>query len=174
MTLVLDAGALIQVDRGNQEVLSALKVAFDKGESVDVPTGVIGQAWRNPDRQALLSRALVLALYFCILIGIAAYRSNRMANMGDYVLGGPSLGSSTAALSAGSSSASGWTMLVFPALAFAGSLMHLWTAVFIVLGMWLAWILTAKRLRRYTISADNSGVLGEALSATPPARAPAS
>ena len=32
MTLVLDAGALIQVDRGNQEVLSALKVAFDKGE----------------------------------------------------------------------------------------------------------------------------------------------
>jgi len=58
VTLVLDAGALIQVDRGNQEVLSALKVAFDKGEVVDVPTGVIGQAWRNPDRQALLSRTL--------------------------------------------------------------------------------------------------------------------
>ena len=58
MTLVLDAGALIQVDRGNQEVLSALKAAFDRGEVVDVPTGVIGQAWRNPDRQALLSRTL--------------------------------------------------------------------------------------------------------------------
>ncbi len=58
MTLVLDAGALIQVDRGNQEVLSALKVAFDRGEVVDVPTGVIGQAWRNPDRQVLLSRTL--------------------------------------------------------------------------------------------------------------------
>lgn len=58
MTLVLDAGALIQVDRGNQEVLSALKTAFDKGEVVDVPTGVIGQAWRNPDRQVLLSRTL--------------------------------------------------------------------------------------------------------------------
>ena len=58
MTLVLDSGALIQVDRGNQEVLSALKVAFDKGEVVDVPTGVIGQAWRNPDRQVLLARTL--------------------------------------------------------------------------------------------------------------------
>ena len=58
MTLVLDAGALIQVDRGNQEVLSAIKAAFDKGEAVHVPTGVIGQAWRNPDRQALLSRTL--------------------------------------------------------------------------------------------------------------------
>lgn len=55
---MLDAGALIQVDRGNQEVLSALKVAFDRGEVVDVPTGVIGQAWRDPDRQVLLSRTL--------------------------------------------------------------------------------------------------------------------
>ncbi|MCY4621848.1 MAG: hypothetical protein OXD34_08460 [bacterium] len=58
MTLVLDAGALIQVDRGNQEVLSAIKAAFDKGEAVHVPTGVIGQAWRHPDRQALLSQTL--------------------------------------------------------------------------------------------------------------------
>ncbi len=44
MTLVLDAGALIQVDRGNEEVLSALKAAFDNGEAVHVPVGVIGQA----------------------------------------------------------------------------------------------------------------------------------
>jgi hypothetical protein len=58
VTRVLDAGALIQLDRGNQEVLSALKVAFDRGEVVDVPAGVIGQAWRNPDRQVLLSRTL--------------------------------------------------------------------------------------------------------------------
>lgn len=58
MTLVLDAGALIQLDRGNEEVLSALKAAFDNDEAVHVPTGVIGQAWRNPDRQALLSRTL--------------------------------------------------------------------------------------------------------------------
>ena len=104
---------------------------------------------------------IVFALYFCILIGIAANRSNPMTNMGDYVLGGRRLGSFTAALSAGSSSASGWTMLVLPALAFAGGLMHLWTAVFIVLGMWLAWIVTAKRLRRYTISADNALTIPE-------------
>ena len=55
---MLDAGALIQVDRGDDHVLSMLKTAFDKGEIVDVPTGVIGQAWRNPDRQVLLSRTL--------------------------------------------------------------------------------------------------------------------
>ena len=104
---------------------------------------------------------IVFALYFVILIGISVYRSDRMANMGDYVLGGRKLGGFTTALSAGSSAASGWTMLVFPALAFAGGLMHLWTAASIVLGMWLVWITTAKRLRRYTISADNALTIPE-------------
>lgn len=52
--------------------------------------------------------------------------------------------------SAGSSGASGWTMLVLPALAFAGGLIHLWTVASIVGCMWLLWVVTAKRLRRYT------------------------
>ena len=104
---------------------------------------------------------IVFALYFVVLIGIATYRSDGMVNMGDYVLGGRRLGSFTIALSAGSSTASGWTMLVFPALAFAGGLMHLWTAAGIVLGGWLAWVVAAKRLRRYTISADNALTIPE-------------
>ncbi len=97
---------------------------------------------------------IVFILYFVILIGISFYQSGRMANMADFVLGGRSLGGFTTALSAGSSSASGWTMLVLPALAFAGGLMHLWTAAGIVLGAWLVWVVAAKRLRRYTISTD--------------------
>ncbi len=97
---------------------------------------------------------IVFILYFVILIGISFYQSGRMANMADFVLGGRSLGGFTTALSAGSSSASGWTMLVLPALAFAGGLMHLWTAAGIVLGAWLVWVVAAKRLRRYTISTN--------------------
>lgn len=58
MTLVLDAGALIQVDRGNRYVLSMIESALDRGERVHVPAGVIGQAWRDPSRQARLSCAL--------------------------------------------------------------------------------------------------------------------
>ena len=104
---------------------------------------------------------VVLLLYFVVLIGIAIYRSPRMVNMGDYVLGGRRLGGFTTALSAGSSGASGWTMLVLPALAFAGGLIHLWTVVSIVGCMWLLWVVTAKRLRRYTISADNALTLPE-------------
>ena len=104
---------------------------------------------------------IVFALYFAILIGISVVRSRQMATMDDYVLGGRRLGGFTTALSAGSSSASGWTMLVFPALAFTDGLMHLWTGAGIVLGAWLAWVVTAKRLRRYTISAGNALTIPE-------------
>ena len=58
MTLVLDTGALIQVDRGNRHILSMIETALNRGERVHVPAGVIGQAWRDPSRQARLSRAL--------------------------------------------------------------------------------------------------------------------
>ena len=58
MTLVLDTGALIQVDRGSRHILSMIETALDRGERVHVPVGVIGQAWRDPSRQARLSRVL--------------------------------------------------------------------------------------------------------------------
>ncbi len=104
---------------------------------------------------------LVFILYFVVLIVIALRQSGRMTTMGDYVLGGRNLGGFTTALSAGSSSASGWTMLVFPGLAFAAGLMHLWTVAGIILGNWLVWVVVAKRLRRYTISAGNALTIPE-------------
>ena len=51
-------GALIALDRGSRTVLSRLQTAFDKGDEVQVPAGVIGQAWRQPNQHALLSHAL--------------------------------------------------------------------------------------------------------------------
>ena len=57
-TFVLDAGALIAVDRRRREVLSTLQTALEDGDSVVVPAAVIGQAWRAPGRQAVLARVL--------------------------------------------------------------------------------------------------------------------
>ena len=105
----------------------------------------------------------VFIAYFAILIGIAVFRSRNMRDMSDYVLGGRRMGAFTSALSSGSSATSGWTMLVFPALAFTAGLMHLWTVVAIVLGVWLSWTIMASRLRRYTIAADNSLTIPEFL-----------
>ena len=62
-----------------------------------------------------------------------------MREMSDYVLAGRRMSSLTSALSASSSTTSGWTMLVFPALAFSEGTVHLWTMVGIVVGSWFAW-----------------------------------
>ena len=99
---------------------------------------------------------LVFVAYFATLIGIAVVRAPQMEDMSDYVLGGRRIGVITSALSSGSSSASGATMLVIPALAFTAGLLHLWTIVGITLGIWLTWTIMARRLRRYTIAADDS------------------
>ena len=97
----------------------------------------------------------VFFLYFAALIAIAVVRVRPMREMSDYVLGGRRMSSFTSALSASSSTTSGWTMLVFPALAFSEGAVHLWTALSIVLGSWLVWTVLGKRLRRYTILEDS-------------------
>ncbi|MCP3938891.1 MAG: hypothetical protein GY708_26380 [Actinomycetia bacterium] len=56
--ITLDAGALIALDRNDRYMWSVLRVAADDGTIVQVPAGVIAQAWRGGPRQALLSRAL--------------------------------------------------------------------------------------------------------------------
>ena len=55
---MLDAGALIALDRDVRPVWALLRVAVDRKDTVLVPSGVIGQAWRNGARQARLARAL--------------------------------------------------------------------------------------------------------------------
>ena len=105
----------------------------------------------------------VFIAYFVVLIGIAVFRARRMDDMSDYVLGGRRMGVFASALSAASSSASGWTMLVFPALAFTAGMMHLWTVATLIVGAWLCWTVMARRLRRYTIATDNSLTVPEFL-----------
>ena len=97
----------------------------------------------------------VFFLYFALLIAIAVVRVRPMREMADYVLGGRRMSSFTSALSASSSATSGWTMLVFPALAFSEGAVQLWTGLSIVLGIWLVWTTLGKRLRRYTILEDS-------------------
>jgi hypothetical protein len=57
--LVLDAGALIALDRNDRSVWAMLRNAADDAAQVSVPAGAIAQAWRDGSRQALLARALV-------------------------------------------------------------------------------------------------------------------
>jgi hypothetical protein len=56
--LTLDAGALIALERRDRRVAALLKVAQSHRLEIAVPTGVVGQVWRDGARQSLLARLL--------------------------------------------------------------------------------------------------------------------
>lgn len=59
MTIVLDAGALVAAERGDPDVYTALKRAFESGRPPVTHGGIVGQVWRGgAGRQALLARTL--------------------------------------------------------------------------------------------------------------------
>jgi hypothetical protein len=55
---VLDAGALIALERGNKRMIALLQRSLAQGRSIRVPAGVVGQAWRDGRAQATLVRFL--------------------------------------------------------------------------------------------------------------------
>jgi predicted TIM-barrel enzyme len=58
LTLVLDAGALLAVDRGDRATAALIEVARRDSRSVIVPAGVVAQIWRDGSRQARIARLL--------------------------------------------------------------------------------------------------------------------
>ena len=58
MSLVLDAGALIAVERGDRDTAAVIEVARQDHRTVVVPAGVVGQVWRGGGRQVRLARLL--------------------------------------------------------------------------------------------------------------------
>jgi hypothetical protein len=58
MTRILDAGALIAIERGDARLAALLKRDRRNGRPAVTHGGVVGQVWRNGSRQALLAAAL--------------------------------------------------------------------------------------------------------------------
>jgi hypothetical protein len=58
VTVVLDAGALIALERNDRSMWAVLKLAARAGQDVLVPSTVVAQVWRRTPAQALLATAL--------------------------------------------------------------------------------------------------------------------
>jgi len=56
--VTLDTGALIALDRGDKRMIALLQAAISSRSVFRVPAGVLGQAWRDGPRQAVLARFL--------------------------------------------------------------------------------------------------------------------
>jgi len=58
VTIVLDSGALISLERGERAMWTRLKVTQKAGDLPVTHAGVLGQVWRSGARQARLAQAL--------------------------------------------------------------------------------------------------------------------
>lgn len=56
--VTLDAGALIALDKGDRRMIALLRETLARGMSFRIPSGVVGQAWRDGRRQVALARLL--------------------------------------------------------------------------------------------------------------------
>ena len=55
---VLDAGALIALERGNRSVATLIGELLEADDTFVVPAGVVAQVWRDGSRQVRLARLL--------------------------------------------------------------------------------------------------------------------
>ena len=96
------------------------------------------------------------AFYMLVMIAIGAFYSKSTKNNEDYFLGGRGLGAWTAAISAEASDMSGWLLMGLPGAFYLTGSGDIWIAIGLLIGTILNWLFVSKRLRRYTIKAQNS------------------
>jgi len=107
--------------------------------------------------------ALTFGAYFALVLVIGWYAYRRTASISDFMLGGRSLGSGVAALSASASDMSGWLLLGLPGFAYAAGIESLWLAGGLLMGTWLNWRLMAARLRVFSEAYGDALTLPEYL-----------
>ena len=106
---------------------------------------------------------IAMVIYMAAVIGIGiVYAKRANKNSEEYFLGGRSLGPWVTAMSAEASDMSGWLLMGLPGVAYwCGLADAAWTAIGLAVGTYLNWLLVSKRLRRYSIRANNSITLPE-------------
>ncbi|MBQ1182846.1 MAG: sodium/proline symporter [Clostridia bacterium] len=106
---------------------------------------------------------IAMVAYMIVVIGIGLFYAKRAnKNSENYFLGGRSLGPWVTAMSAEASDMSGWLLMGLPGVAYwCGLADATWTAIGLAVGTYLNWLIVSKRLRRYSIRANNSITLPE-------------
>ena len=106
---------------------------------------------------------VVMIAYMLVVIGIGvafARRANQSSE--DYFLGGRTLGPWVTAMSAEASDMSGWLLMGLPGVAYwCGISDAAWTAIGLAAGPYNNWLITSRRLRRYSENAGNAITLPE-------------
>lgn len=100
---------------------------------------------------------IIIILYLIMMVGIGVYYSQKNKSVGDFYLGGRKLGPIVTAMSAEASDMSSWLLMGLPGVAYlSGCADAGWTAIGLAIGTYLNWLIVAKRLRRYSVKANNA------------------
>lgn len=85
--------------------------------------------------------------YFTLLLGVGFYFYRKNKSQNDFALGGRKLNYWVTAISAQASDMSDWLFMGFPGVIYATGLIGVWTAIGLVLFMFLNWHFIAPRFR---------------------------
>ncbi len=106
---------------------------------------------------------IAMAIYMAIVVVIGlVYAKKANQSSENYFLGGRSLGPWVTAMSAEASDMSGWLLMGLPGVAYwCGLADAAWTAIGLAVGTYFNWLIVSKRLRRYSVRANNAITLPE-------------
>lgn len=113
---------------------------------------------------SLIAIIIAFVIYLSMMIFIGLRHAKNNASSGDFFLGGRKVGPWMTALSAEASDMSGWLLMGLPGLAYLGGMKEaFWTALGLVIGTYLNWLIVAKPLRKCTIAFGDSITIPEFL-----------
>lgn len=109
-----------------------------------------------------ISIALAFVCYLSGMVYVGWRYMKRNESATDFFLGGRSVGPWMTALSAEASDMSGWLLMGLPGVAYlTGMKEAFWTALGLIIGTYLNWLIVAKPLRKYTIHTNNAITIPE-------------
>lgn len=104
-----------------------------------------------------IGKICAFALYLGFMIYIGIRSSKKTNNAKDFFLGGRGIGPWVTALSAEASDSSAWLLMGLPGLCYLGGLKEtFWTAIGLIVGTYLNWLIVAKPLRKCSIAFGDS------------------
>ena len=104
---------------------------------------------------AQLMICLAIAVYLIAMLGVGVWFAKKNNSVDDFYLGGRKLGPFVTAMSAEASDMSGWLLMGLPGVAYwCGIADASWTAIGLAVGTYINWLITSRRLRRYSEKAN--------------------
>ena len=103
----------------------------------------------------MLTKLVLLLLYFAILFFIGFWSSRKVRDIKDYYVGGKKLGYWVAAFSTRATGESAWLLLGLTGLGAVAGVSAFWVVLGEVIGVATAWFIMAKRFKKLTDAYDS-------------------